>query len=173
MKKFLLSASLVVATLTTSGIAQNAGPGAWKLPGTEFLGYFAVRSEQPDGTVRGNNPDTVYSGATGVIVYEFQVGSTNAANANLKPSADICKKIEAELIKNERSVLRYFDKLPAGAMKPQPFSSVVHTVMMTPHSNWTTEVVGGNIASHTRCYARFDTYYKKLTDVIVVGTYRK
>jgi hypothetical protein len=172
MKKLLLPTALVIATLASAGLAQNATAGYWELPGTKFGGYFGVRAVQPNGTVRGDNPEPVYTGATAVVVYEFQVGG-KYDNVGMVPGPESCRKIEAELIKNERSVLRYFHKLPAGALKPQPFSSTVHADMVKPHTNLITEVVGGTTAGHTRCYVRVDKAYRRPNRFMVIGTYRK
>lgn len=156
---------------TTTAIAQNAGPGGRKLPGTEFLGYFGVSAVQPDGTVKGNNPETVYSGATAVLEYEFSLESS--VNKGMTVSGETCQKIEAELIKNERSLLKYFHKIPTELLKPQKFSSVVHNYEVKPHSVTISEVIGGTTASHTRCYLKKYKSDNKPMYIYVIGTYSK
>lgn len=172
MKQFGFALVLALGTAATVAFAQEASPGAWKLSGTNFSGYFQARSVQPDGTVRGDNPDTVYAGASAVLAYEFSLASW-AGNGEMKADPDTCRKIEAELIANEKSVLKYFHKAPVGTLKPRSYSVDVHNHMMKPLASNTPQVMGGTTASHTRCYVRIDNYYKKPTDIMVVGVYGK
>jgi hypothetical protein len=172
MEMSRLAVLLLGATVGSAAFAQNATTGYWPLPDTKFGGYFSALAVQPDGSVKGNNPSTVETGSPAVLKYEFAV-SKSSPNFGMASNEDMCRKIAAELIKNERSVLRYFHKAPPASLKPVPVPAGVDADFTQSGPKFITKAVGGTTVSHTRCYVRSHKLSTSPDWFMVIGTYQK
>jgi hypothetical protein len=162
MGKLSLVCGLVGASLGAGLLAQNAGFGASKEPDTGHIGYFGAIP------IKDNNSPEVASEQNAVLVYQF----TSSERYPIVPDSAFCHAIEAQLIKNEQSLLEYARKLPRGTFKPQEHTEAVQRHLDKLY-NTKPQVFGDAKSAHTRCYVWLDSGSRKPSFVWVVGSYRR
>lgn len=175
----VFAATAAIVSAGTVFAQKGATGGGWEISGTKRLGYFGYGFIKSDGTPDGSQTAPIANGAPAFVVYEFSLAPSETRNAGMSGSPDSCRQVEAEFLKQQKSMLQHISMVATGNadarnfLKPTPFPQPLTAFLTKPQVRAVTVEIGGATSNHIKCFYTYLKDRNRPFKLTVYGTYKR